>query len=174
VKSGSPVALIVWLTDLTPVVAGVPPFANRLGHSCVYQKALDRWARNTKKPTLRWIARSPELPETQSGAYRREPTIRNPMLSAARARRVEGNPFLACGGIELRSMWNAPSDRDYNDPFGAYDEEDKADICGDCGAWWDLGEACEEWCETNQPVQGPSSLAVEEQEVNFFEEARNK
>ena len=72
--------------------------------------------------------------------------------------------------------WNAPSDRDYCDPFGAYCDEE-AEICGDCGARWDRGEACEDWCAMNRPVPEPvpvSCLAVEEQEVNFFEEAPNK
>ena len=40
------------------------------------------------------------------------------------------------------SMWNAPSDRDYYDPLGAYCDEDEAEICVDCGARWDRGEAC--------------------------------
>jgi len=71
-------------------------------------------------------------------------------------------------------MWNAPSDRDYYDPLGLDCDEDEPDICRDCGTRWDLGEACEDWCETNRPVPEPvpvSCLAVEEQEVNFFEEA---
>jgi hypothetical protein len=74
-------------------------------------------------------------------------------------------------------MWNAPSDRDYYDPFGAYCDEDGAEICVDCDARWDRGEACEDWCETNRPVPEPvvvSCLAVEEQEINFFEEASHK
>ena len=75
------------------------------------------------------------------------------------------------------SMWNAPSDRDYYDPFGAYCDEDEAEICVDCGARADRGDACEEWCATNraEPEPAPvSCVAVEEQEVNFFEEAGHK
>ena len=75
------------------------------------------------------------------------------------------------------SMWNAPSDRDYYDPLGLDCDEDEPEICGDCGARWDLGEACEDRCETNRPVPEPvpvSCPAVEEQEVNFFEEAGHK
>jgi hypothetical protein len=74
-------------------------------------------------------------------------------------------------------MWNAPSDRDYYDPFGADCDEDEAEICGDCGARRDRGETCEQWCAGNRPVWEPvaaSLPAVEEQEVNFFERARNK
>ena len=44
-------------------------------------------------------------------------------------------------------------------------------------ARWDRGEACEEWCQTNRPVLEPvlvSYLALEEQEVKFFEEACHK
>ena len=51
------------------------------------------------------------------------------------------------------------------------------EICGNCRARWGLGEACEDWCETSRPVAEPvpvSCLAVEEQEVNFFEEAWRK
>ena len=72
------------------------------------------------------------------------------------------------------SMWNAPSDRDYYDSLGADCDEDEPDICGGCGARWDLGEACEECCATNRAEPEPVSvirLAVEEQEVNSFEEA---
>jgi len=75
------------------------------------------------------------------------------------------------------SMWNAPSDRDYYDPLGLDCDEDEAEICVDCSARWDRGEACEDWCETNRPVPEPvavSCLAVEEQEVNVFEEAAHK
>jgi hypothetical protein len=66
-------------------------------------------------------------------------------------------------------MWsirNAPSDRDYYESFGAYCDEDEWEICVDCGARWDRGEACEEWCATNraEPEAVPvSCLAVEEQ-----------
>ena len=75
------------------------------------------------------------------------------------------------------SMWNAPSDRDYYDPLGLNCDEDEPEICGDCSARWDRGEACEEWCETNRPVREPvlvSCPAVEEQEVNVFEAATHK
>jgi hypothetical protein len=49
-----------------------------------------------------------------------------------------------------RSMWNAPSDRDYYDPLGVDCDGDEPDICGDCSARWDRGEACEEWSATNR------------------------
>jgi len=68
------------------------------------------------------------------------------------------------------SMWNAPSDLDYYDSFGAFCDEDEAEICEDCGARWNLGEACEEWCETNRPVPEPirvSSPAVERARGHF-------
>jgi hypothetical protein len=47
------------------------------------------------------------------------------------------------------SMWNAPSDRDYYDPFGwdEAEEQDDPDCCGHCGARSD--QACEEWCYRN-------------------------
>jgi len=93
------------------------------------------------------------------------------MLSAARARRVEGNAFLACRDIKTLSMWNAPSDRDYYDPFGAYCDEHEAEVCVDCGARWDSGEVCENWCEINRPVPEPvpaSWPAVEEEEVTLL------
>jgi hypothetical protein len=73
-------------------------------------------------------------------------------------------------------MWNAPSDRDYY-ALGLDCDVAEPEICGDCRARWDLGEACEEWCETNRPVAEPvpeSRLAVKEQEVNFFEEVAHK
>ena len=70
------------------------------------------------------------------------------------------------------SMWNAPSDRDYYDPFGVDCDVDEPEICGDCSAQWDRGEACEDWCETNRPV--PEPVAVSEQEVNLFEPAAHK
>ena len=69
------------------------------------------------------------------------------------------------------SMWNAPSDRDYYDALGLDCDFDEPEICGDCRARWDLGEACEDWCETNRPVAEPvpaSCLVVEEQEVTFL------
>ena len=71
-------------------------------------------------------------------------------------------------------MWNATSDRDYYDPLGLDCDLDEPEICEDCGARWDRGEACEDWCETNRPVPEPvpvSCLAVDEQEGNSFEEA---
>jgi len=48
------------------------------------------------------------------------------------------------------SMWNAPSDRDYYDPFGLDCDDCEPEICGDCSARWDRGEACEEWSATNR------------------------
>ena len=47
------------------------------------------------------------------------------------------------------SMWNAPSDRDYYDPYGwdEGEEQDTPERCGHCGARWD--QACEEWCDSN-------------------------
>jgi hypothetical protein len=83
---------------------------------------------------------------------------------------------ILCGmwRIEMWSMWNAPSDRDYYGSLGADRDEDEPDICGDCGARLDRGEACEDWCATNRAEPEPvpvSRLAVEEQQVNFFEEA---
>ena len=80
------------------------------------------------------LDRQRKLPPETHSAHRRQPTMRRPMLSAARARRVEGNAFLACGDIKTLSMWNAPSDRDYYDPFGAYCDEHEAEVCVDCGA----------------------------------------
>ena len=75
------------------------------------------------------------------------------------------------------SMWNAPSDRDYYDPLGLDCDENECEICEDCGARSDRGEACEDWCETNRPVREPVPISyptVEEQEVTFFEEACHK
>jgi hypothetical protein len=63
------------------------------------------------------------------------------------------------------SMWSAPSDLEYYDSLGGDRDEDEADICGDCGACLDRGEACEDRCETNRPAPEPapiSCLAVEE------------
>ena len=59
----------------------------------------------------------------------------------------------------MLSMWNAPSDRDYYDPFGWDEpEEDSPDCCSHCGARGD--EACEEWCESN--ASAPEPAPVEE------------
>jgi hypothetical protein len=48
------------------------------------------------------------------------------------------------------SIWNAPSDRDYYDPFGWDEEDDEPQFCEHCGARED--QACEEWCVTNAPA----------------------
>ena len=69
------------------------------------------------------------------------------------------------------SMWNAPSDRDYYEPMGLDCDEDEPEICGDCSARWDRGEACEDWCETNRPVPEPVAVSCLEQKVTFLEEA---
>lgn len=50
------------------------------------------------------------------------------------------------------SMWSAPSDLEYYDSLGGDRDEDQPEICEDCDARWDLGEACEEWCATNRGV----------------------
>lgn len=53
----------------------------------------------------------------------------------------------------MYSMWSAPSDRDYCvslDAGSEYPNADDTEICRCCGARWDSGEACEEWCVTNQ------------------------
>jgi hypothetical protein len=74
----------------------------------------------------------------------------------------------------MYSMWNAPSDRDYYDSLGAgstYPDEDEAEICQCCGARLDLGEACEEWCMTNQAASEPVPVclsAIEEQDLTFL------
>ena len=63
------------------------------------------------------------------------------------------------------SMWNAPSDRDYYDQLGVDCDQDEPEICEDCGARWDRGVACEEWCQTNRAEPEPvavSGLAVEQ------------
>lgn len=45
------------------------------------------------------------------------------------------------------SMWTAPSDYDYDASLvGDMDEEEEIERCTDCGARWDGGEECEEWC----------------------------
>jgi hypothetical protein len=59
-------------------------------------------------------------------------------------------------------MWNGPSDLEYYDSLGADRDEDEAEICGECGARWDR-QSPERVC-----------LALEEQEVKFFEGARNE
>ena len=51
------------------------------------------------------------------------------------------------------SMWNAPSDRDYYDPYGADEQDEEPEYCCHCGARWD--QACEEWCFTNAPASEP-------------------
>ena len=52
------------------------------------------------------------------------------------------------------SIWNAPSDRDYYDPFGWNDEkDDEPEYCGHCGARWD--QPCEESCYSNAPASEP-------------------
>ena len=53
------------------------------------------------------------------------------------------------------SMWNAPSDRDYYDPYGRDEEGDEPEGCVHCGARWD--QACEEWCTTNAPASEAAS-----------------
>jgi hypothetical protein len=57
----------------------------------------------------------------------------------------------------MYSMWTAPSDRDYYDPFG-YDEQldDEREPFCSCGARSD--QACEEWCATNLPVEEPQEV----------------
>ncbi len=52
------------------------------------------------------------------------------------------------------SMWNAPSDRDYYDPYGSDEQGEEPEYCGHCGARWD--QACEEWCCTNAPASEPT------------------
>ena len=60
----------------------------------------------------------------------------------------------------MYSMWTAPSDRDYYDPFGHGEqpEDDREPFCS-CGARSD--QACEEWCATNLPAEEPQ----EEEEI---------
>ncbi|MCZ2079320.1 MAG: hypothetical protein LC130_30505 [Bryobacterales bacterium] len=71
----------------------------------------------------------------------------------------------------MYSMWNAPSDRDYYDSLGGgsvYASEDNAEVCLCCDARWDLGKACEEWCETNRAALEPAPAlpsVTEEQEL---------
>ena len=74
------------------------------------------------------------------------------------------------------SMWNAPSDRDYFDPLGLDCDADEPEICEDCGARWDRGEACEDCLRNESAHVGAGTdqlLAVEEQGVDFFEGPRN-
>jgi hypothetical protein len=52
------------------------------------------------------------------------------------------------------SMWTAPSDRDY---YGTCDPEPEEERCYGCGSG-EL-EACEEWCETQQPAAEPAPAA---------------
>ena len=52
------------------------------------------------------------------------------------------------------SMWNAPSDRDYYDPYGSDEQDEEPEYCCHCGARWD--QACEEWCSTNAPASEPA------------------
>jgi hypothetical protein len=61
-------------------------------------------------------------------------------------------------------MWNAPSDRDYYDPYGwEKDDQPEPEHCWDCGARWD--QACEEWCHTNAPASEPAPMAYREPEL---------
>jgi hypothetical protein len=122
------------------------------------------------------MAEIPDLIVIKSGPFYWGKTPVSAPLS-----RVDGvsrsESFVACGGIEMWSMWNAPSDRDYYNWWSADCDEDEPDICGGCGARWDLGETCEEWCATNRAEPEPvpiTRLGVEEQEVTFFEGALNK
>jgi hypothetical protein len=104
-----------------------------------------------------------------SGAYRRAAnSIRNQCFGRTAGVSRSKIAFWACGGIEMWSMWNAPSDCDYYDSLGVDCDQDEPKICEDCGARWDRGEACEQWCATNRAEPEPASascLAVEEEEV---------
>jgi len=58
------------------------------------------------------------------------------------------------------SMWNAPSDRDYYEPYGRDEEDEEPEYCQHCGARWD--QPCEEWCDTNAPAsEAPSAGQTE-------------
>jgi hypothetical protein len=61
------------------------------------------------------------------------------------------------------SMWNAPSDRDYYDPYGRDDEDEQTEYCCHCGAGKD--QACEEWCYTDAPASEPASAEDPEPEA---------
>jgi hypothetical protein len=69
----------------------------------------------------------------------------------------------------MYSMWNAPSDRDYYaslDGGSGYPDADDVERCWCCGARWESGDACEEWCETNQAALEPAPdlrVATEEE-----------
>jgi hypothetical protein len=67
------------------------------------------------------------------------------------------------------SMWNAPSDRDCYDPLGLDCDQDEPEICGDCSARWDRGEACEDLCTTNRQSRNRSRSvpSVGDEEVNL-------
>ena len=55
----------------------------------------------------------------------------------------------------MLSIWDAPSDRDYYDQFGAGEPDDELEsYCGDCGAR--SNQACEEWCSANTPASEPA------------------
>ena len=55
------------------------------------------------------------------------------------------------------SMLTAPSDRDYRgDP-----EPDVAETCPYCGADFDAGEACEEYCRWQKGTDGDAESIVE-------------
>lgn len=47
------------------------------------------------------------------------------------------------------SIWNAPSDRDYYDPWGLWEREEE-DRCVDCGAAWN--QECETFCATRNLI----------------------
>ncbi|MGH9630731.1 MAG: hypothetical protein ACRD7E_20650 [Bryobacteraceae bacterium] len=61
------------------------------------------------------------------------------------------------------SMWNAPSDREYYEPYG-WEEEDQPEPehCWHCGAGW--RQACEKWCYTNAPASEPAPTEYTEPE----------
>jgi hypothetical protein len=62
------------------------------------------------------------------------------------------------------SMWNAPSDRDYYEPYGRDEENEQPEYCQYCGARWD--QACEEWCDTNAPASEVPSVGQAEPEAS--------
>jgi hypothetical protein len=57
------------------------------------------------------------------------------------------------------SIWNAPSDRDYYDPYGSDEKHEEPEYCYHCGARWD--QACEEWCCTNSPASEPAPACAD-------------